>query len=152
MLLNPYTRSITAEVPDSMNKIPLVYILGFGHSGSTMLDLALGAMPNAESVGEIIRLRKEIDWNHPCTCGINLLDCPYWSKVRSFYEAKLEANGLDKGSADPMEFTKILRKGKHQEYFRRVFKGSNISAPQEIVEDYVFVLSPPTINTRGVRN
>ena len=118
------------------SKVPLVYILGFGHSGSTMLDLALGAMPNTESIGEIIRLRKEIDWNHPCTCGISLLDCPYWTHVLSLYEAKLEANGIDEGSDDPMEFTKILRKGEHQEYFKGVFNGSNISAPQAIVEDY----------------
>ncbi len=116
-----------------MQKIKLVYILGFGHSGSTLLDLILGAMPKAESVGEIIRLRKELDWNHPCTCGIDLKDCPYWTPVLSAFESKLEEYA---DSQDIYEFTKVLRKPEAQSYFSKVFKGLKAEVPHDLVKNY----------------
>jgi len=36
-----------------LNKIKLIYILGLGHSGSTLLDFILGSHSKFESVGEI---------------------------------------------------------------------------------------------------
>ncbi len=119
-----------------MPKIKLIYILGFGHSGSTMLDLILGAMPETESTGEIIRLRKELDWNHPCTCGELLKDCSYWTPILEAYEGDIKNNPDLTAIPDPYEFIKVLRQGKAEKFFQGVFKGSNENAPSDLVSQY----------------
>ena len=77
-----------------MNKPALVFILGLGHSGTTILDLALGAHPNIVGVGEganvlkkpvdkkknnpPVRLRTSERIEHPCTCGETAANCSVW--------------------------------------------------------------------------
>lgn len=68
-------------------KITFVYLMGRGHSGSTVLDGLLGNGGDVESVGELVsgigRHREEI-----CSCGVNFLECDFWKQVRSEYESE----------------------------------------------------------------
>lgn len=64
-----------------MEKVPVVYILGRGHSGSTLLDLCLGGLAEVESVGEIATLAGAFRRDDACTCGERLSRCPYWREV-----------------------------------------------------------------------
>lgn len=69
----------------------LIYILSFGHSGSTLLDLALGTHPSMLSTGELMflpfNLKRSLHAEYPigdgsrCSCHLKYLDCPVWSKV-----------------------------------------------------------------------
>lgn len=59
----------------------IVFIIGGGHSGSTILDMALGSSPNAFSLGEICYLPDEIINNTPCVCGKRIRQCPFWLGV-----------------------------------------------------------------------
>lgn len=74
--------------------IKLIYVVGLGHSGSTLLDLILGSHSSIESVGEL----KDFGEYFPgeyfpndrlprekciCTCGLPANECEYWHKVRS---------------------------------------------------------------------
>ena len=59
----------------------IVFIIGNGHSGSTILDMALGSSPNAFSLGEIDQLSRSIKRNIPCVCGVNIQQCPFWLGV-----------------------------------------------------------------------
>jgi hypothetical protein len=70
----------------------IIYILGGGHSGSTLLDLILGSTPQSFSVGELMyvdfykgyktaksfRLVK----GRLCTCGDHFDECAFWSNVK----------------------------------------------------------------------
>lgn len=137
-----------------MPKIKLVYILGFGHSGSTMLDLILGSMPDTESVGEIIRLRKELDWNHPCTCGERLKECSYWTPILKAYKEHLQRDSLLASLEDPYEFIKILRSSDSQAFFKRVFKGGNNNAPKDLGNSYAkrtYVLFQKIMDQSGAK-
>jgi hypothetical protein len=59
-----------------------VYIGGAGRSGSTLLDLLLGAHPAVQSLGEVHRLNSYArDEHDPCTCGLRVLECPFWLDV-----------------------------------------------------------------------
>jgi hypothetical protein len=60
-----------------------VYIVGSGHSGSTLLDLILGAHSAAFSLGEIDRFDQYRLSNGRCTCGEPMGTCPFWSCVLS---------------------------------------------------------------------
>ncbi|MEO0650499.1 MAG: sulfotransferase [Planctomycetota bacterium] len=62
-----------------MQRVPLVYILSNGRSGSTLLDLLLGAHPEAWSVGELQMLPFELDApRDPCGCGAPVAECEFW--------------------------------------------------------------------------
>jgi hypothetical protein len=62
----------------------LVYVAGLGHSGSTLLDLLLGAHPAIISPGELERLSPLEARGvpaRPCACGAVVSECPYWRAV-----------------------------------------------------------------------
>jgi hypothetical protein len=57
------------------------YIGGSGRSGSTILDMMLGANASAFSTGQLAELRSWIDTHGYCTCGRVIDECPFWSQV-----------------------------------------------------------------------
>lgn len=62
--------------------LPLIYILGNSHSGSTLVSFLIGAHPKVCFKGEI-KLKSFTDPNHKiCTCGRPYQECPYWSEVQ----------------------------------------------------------------------
>lgn len=76
----------------------VVYIAGAGHSGSTVLDIALGNHPEIVSVGELHKLHRS-GWrkaeNRRCSCGEAVHDCPRWSAIRESWEARVGGDRLD---------------------------------------------------------
>lgn len=60
----------------------LVFIASLGRSGSTLLDLLLGANPSIVGLGEVWKtLRLAAEDQHTCTCGREGLECPVWGAV-----------------------------------------------------------------------
>jgi len=62
----------------------LLYILGYGRSGTTLLDWLLGSHQSIVSVGEIGRLPNEIINNCMpkfCGCGKKLNECNLWATI-----------------------------------------------------------------------
>jgi hypothetical protein len=63
-------------------KLKLIYLMGFGRSGSTLLANILGEFNGFLSVGEI---RSIWEWgflqNRACGCGKPFLDCEFWKGV-----------------------------------------------------------------------
>ena len=78
-------------------KKKLLLIRGLGHSGTTILDLVLGAHPRMVGLGEAARilerpslserdrgparLRGDLRFERRCTCGEIAADCPVWGSV-----------------------------------------------------------------------
>lgn len=60
----------------------LVYIGGYGRSGSTLLDIVLGDHPDLVSVGALHNLPAWREDDLPCACGKPFSLCPFWSAVR----------------------------------------------------------------------
>lgn len=75
----------------------LLLIRGLGHSGTTILDLALGAHPQITGLGEAVRLlekpapedghrgpaqlRGDLRHQRHCTCGLVADACPVWGPM-----------------------------------------------------------------------
>ncbi len=60
----------------------ILYIAGMGRSGSTLLDLMLGQIPNLLPVGELRFIWKRgLAQNQLCGCGAPFRDCPFWTAV-----------------------------------------------------------------------
>lgn len=65
--------------------IPVVYVAGSGHSGSTLLALLLDSHPEIACVGETAvkpKIRRRGDTaSAQCSCGDALSRCPFWQDV-----------------------------------------------------------------------
>ena len=81
-----------------MSRPQVVYIAGAGHSGSTVLDIALGNHPEIVSVGELHKLHRS-GWktaeNRRCSCGEAVHECPRWSAIRESWESRVGGDRLD---------------------------------------------------------
>lgn len=68
-------------------KIPVVYLAGSGHTGSTLLAMLADVHPSVASVGEIAikpKIRQRGDEAvQNCSCGARVLECPFWQAVFS---------------------------------------------------------------------
>lgn len=69
----------------------VVYIASVGHSGSTLLDMLLGANDGITSLGEIYRLAWYARDNASCTCGEPIAECPFWSQVEEKLQDRLNS-------------------------------------------------------------
>ena len=64
-------------------QIKILYIMGFGRSGSTLLDTVLSDQPGIFGAGELCNLLSAMDvWHSYCACGRRSADCPVWTSIR----------------------------------------------------------------------
>lgn len=76
-------------------QIPVVYLAGSGHTGSTLLAMLADTHPAIASVGEIavkpkIRRRGDSE-TQKCSCGAAVAACPFWKDVFT----RVRQQGLD---------------------------------------------------------
>jgi hypothetical protein len=94
----PQTPSEVSPVAGSSGPLRLVYILGAGRCGSTLLDLMLGAHPTICSTGELFHFPENLRGKpQPCSCGAEATACEFWGKVRSDVEQQFPLTALDAG-------------------------------------------------------
>jgi len=60
-----------------MRKIPIIYITGSGHCGSTLLDIILDSHSKIFGVGELENFNKET----LCACGKKPSRCSFWGDI-----------------------------------------------------------------------
>jgi hypothetical protein len=68
----------------------LVYIGGYGHSGSTLVEYLMTASPQIVGCGEVASSSRERLAKKRCTCGQLTEDCPIWG---AFVEPSGRAEG-----------------------------------------------------------
>jgi len=92
--------------------IRVVYVMGAGRSGSTVLDTILGNHPAVFSTGEMVHIyRDEALHRANCSCGKPRDACGVWSEVRACWS---ELTGLKSmGQHQPLlrKFTRVSRLG-----------------------------------------
>ncbi len=81
--------------------LKLIYIVGAGRSGSTVLDTVLGNHPDVVSVGELSNLHRS-GWTNDefCACGRPATTCEFWNAVRQHW-SRLSAD------ADVAEYLRL---------------------------------------------
>lgn len=84
----------------------VIYIMGAGHIGSTILDIVLGSHPHFESLGEVSKYHRNgwtPDNNRTCSCGASVYECSFWVAVR---EKWMQLTG----QPDPERYVSLQRK------------------------------------------
>jgi hypothetical protein len=62
--------------------VVVLYIGGFGRSGTTLVSRMLGEIPGVCDVGEVVNLfRQGVLLNETCGCGVPFLECAFWHDV-----------------------------------------------------------------------
>ena len=70
----------------------IVYIGACTHSGSTLLNMVLGAHPDIIAVGSLKKINRILAGETKCACGVtSLYDCEFWGKV----DQALREQGID---------------------------------------------------------
>jgi hypothetical protein len=65
-----------------LKKTRVVFVGGYGRSGSTIIDLLLNRVPGIVAVGEFRHLfGRALGDNELCSCSKPFRDCEFWSKV-----------------------------------------------------------------------
>ena len=60
----------------------VVYLGGFGRSGSTLVERVLGACPGWANVGELVDVARSVaPRDERCGCGERFSQCPVWQRV-----------------------------------------------------------------------
>ena len=66
----------------SQGQTTVVYLGGFGRSGSTLVERVLGAAPGWVNVGELVDLARSVaPADELCGCGVPFSQCPLWTAV-----------------------------------------------------------------------
>ncbi len=65
----------------SVERVRLIYVVGMGRSGSTLLDILLGRLHDVIGVGEFINFTDWIRADDKCACGEPLSQCSLWKSV-----------------------------------------------------------------------
>lgn len=64
------------------NKVSVMFVGGYGRSGSTVLDMLLGRVPGVVTVGEFRHLfGRAMGDNELCSCSKPFNECPFWNEV-----------------------------------------------------------------------
>lgn len=70
--------------------VRVIYIIGAGRSGSTLLDTVLASHPDVVGVGELVNLHSA-GWtsNEVCACGKLGTECDFWTSVRAAWQRRV---------------------------------------------------------------
>jgi hypothetical protein len=92
------TVTASASAVRASGRLPVVYLAGSGHTGSTLMALFLDAHPRIVSVGETSfkrKIQRKRKTNLACTCGARYTECPFWQRVfQGVADAGYELNAL----------------------------------------------------------
>jgi len=122
---------------DSDHPIKIIYIMGAGRSGSTIVDTVLGNHPQVESVGELINVAKSA-WQNAeyCACGKKGNECPYWTEVKKEFEQKIGKQNIRKFIELQSQFESPNFKG----FYRLLRERKKITPSFQVYANYTLAL------------
>jgi hypothetical protein len=134
---------------DSAGPEKIIYILGGGHSGSTLLDMVMGSTDQSFSVGELMYFDYYKGYKHEklyrlvdgrlCTCDEQMDDCPIWSKINFDQKDNVQKHESLGDSLKIMlnllnPFERWIRfgieTGKNREVYKRIFEEASLQKPK----------------------
>lgn len=91
----------------------VIYIIGAGNSGTTLLSMVLGAHPQMVSVGELSQLDRYCAFDSLCTCGEPVSRCSFWTRINDDSKSRFPLNPTSSLSQLLLHRGSILRHDPH---------------------------------------
>ena len=120
----------------------VLFVGGYGRSGSTVLDSLLDRVPGITAAGEFRHLfGRALHDNELCSCGTPFNDCPYWSKVvdrafpQGFDRARIHeaVRAVNRVLATPQVLAPSLRTTTMREHCR-IYADAFVAAYRAVAE------------------
>ena len=120
------SRARRAEMStDDAAPVRVLFIGGWGRSGSTLVERLLAEMPDVVGAGEVTHLwRRALADNQPCACGAAFDACPFWISV-----GKAAFDGWDNVDAD--EVLALARRVDRTRYVPRLALPTRVTRRRE---------------------
>lgn len=98
--------------------LPVIYILGAGHSGSTLLAMLLGMHPRICTIGEVKAPALGSAAEYRCSCGRQIGVCEFWRALAREVGALGSSLDIAGGATDirrgPTPYVRLLLKPLHR--------------------------------------
>ncbi len=78
-----------------MIKPTIIYIAGYGFSGSTLLERSLADNIGVIGCGELWRLKEDFQDFETCGCDQNVETCEFWAELYEIFKANPKINNLE---------------------------------------------------------
>lgn len=101
--------------------VTVVYIAGYGRSGSTLLDAILGNHPDIFGAGELTWLFRRAIEGDKCSCGVSLKACEFWSQVFSSVSQQLDGLTLERAAAVTLDNEAIWKRQADAELYSHLW-------------------------------
>ncbi len=111
------------------NLTKYIYIVGSGHSGSTLLELLISNCPRVFAMGEASRIHSAFKRNSLCSCGVSIRDCQQWQEILpAFTDSTLRIYGYGSDSAVSLAGEKAVAFSEsYHELLEQVRRGTGCS-------------------------
>ena len=70
--------------------IPLIYLLGAGRSGTTVIATVMNAHPNIQTAGELHQFFGHLLGDKDCSCGNTLATCEFWRNTSNNFQVSIK--------------------------------------------------------------
>jgi hypothetical protein len=135
----------------------IIFIISAGHSGSTLLDLMIGTLPNTISTGELVwlpwqvwrdgKMCNETPKQDICTCLKTFRECPVWSKILQCISDTTSQNVI----SNPLDFNlSFLRNKKYTEKTSIRLKALRKIFEYSIINNQELFLNSILKNQKGI--
>ena len=131
-------------------KFKIIYIIGTGRNGSTLLDVVLGNSEKLQSTGELFNTIVAWQTNKICSCEKPVDKCPFWLKVKNLFDEtfkELDYSDISKilkpferKPVSPLNFAfhKLVRSSKYNQYesfLRQLYTTLSIVSQKPVLVD-----------------
>lgn len=141
-----------STVDNGAESVRVLFIGGWGRSGSTLAERLLSEMPDVVGAGEVTHLWiRALQENQECACGEPFADCPFWTSVgKAAFDgwAKIDIEDVLalKGRVDRTRYvarlalpTRLTRRRadllRYAELYRRIYAGiAEVTGARVIVD------------------
>jgi hypothetical protein len=108
----------------------VLYLGGFGRSGSTLLERSVGELSDACALGELVHLwERGLGDNELCGCGKPFRECPFWTEV-----GEVAFGGWD--ALDPEHVASLKHAVDRNRHFGRLLIGSRFGSFGRRLREY----------------
>lgn len=147
------------------NKPNVLYLLGAGRSGTTMLTTVLNNHPEIFAVGEMDQFLDYVKDNKDCSCGEDLTECVFWSQILkdldvdeiNSEETVNFSNRMEKHYMIPRHLLKRRPNSEYSEIIDKIFGAldRNVSKPwlldsSKYIARYLLLRKNKNLRVKGI--
>lgn len=143
----------------------IIYLLGAGRSGTTLMATVLNSNPQIQTVGEMHQFIEHMNNNKPCSCGLSLEECEVWKPIvkemnkgnLNFYKIQQELTTKESHKNIP----RLLLKNKgdtaylnvHQKIFSLLVENTNktwLLDSSKYIARYILLRKSKELKVKGI--